>query len=64
MAGNDIRNTIDEQPTAYNVNKVVAKLEEKKIDIDGNTSLHYLYSDGYRNGIDYTIDIIRKDDKE
>ena len=47
------------QPTAYDVENVVAELEEKQIDVDGNTSLHYLYSEGYHDGIDYAIDIVK-----
>lgn len=51
---------IQEQPTAYDVDKVEAELEEKQNDINGNTSLHYFYSEGYSDAIDYLIDIVRK----
>lgn len=38
---------------------IVEKLEEKHIDISGNTSLHYLYSEGYIDALDYVSDIVR-----
>lgn len=34
--GNDIRNTIDAQPTAYNIEKVVEQLEEWTFNADVN----------------------------
>lgn len=51
---------IDEQPTAYDVGTIVNQLEEKQMDIVGNTSLHHLYSDGFSTGIECAIDIINQ----
>jgi Lar family restriction alleviation protein len=40
---------------------IVEKLEEKNIDISGNTSLHYLYSEGYIDALDYVSDIVKQE---
>ena len=40
---------------------IVEKLEEKHIDISGNTSLHYLYSEGYIDALDYVSDIVKQE---
>lgn len=40
---------------------IVEKLEEKHIDISGNTSLHYLYSEGYVDALDYVSDIVKQE---
>ena len=56
----NVFDVINEQPTAFDREKVVAELEEKQIDINGNTSLHYLYSEGYSDAIDYSIDIVKR----
>ena len=40
---------------------IVEKLEEKHMDISGNTSLHYLYSEGYIDALDYVSDIVKQE---
>ena len=40
---------------------ILEKLEEKHIDISGNTSLHYLYSEGYIDALDYVSDIVKQE---
>ena len=40
---------------------IVERLEEKHIDISGNTSLHYLYSEGYIDALDYVSDIVKQE---
>lgn len=40
---------------------IVDKLEEKHMDISGNTSLHYLYSEGYIDALDYVSDIVKQE---
>ena len=57
----DINEIINIQPIAFDVDNIMAKLEEKHIDISGNTSLHYLYSEGYIDALDYVSDIVKQE---
>ena len=57
----EINEIINIQPIAFNVANIVDKLEEKHIDISGNTSLHYLYSEGYIDALDYVSDIVKQE---
>lgn len=57
-------NLIQSMPTAYDVDAVVEQFEEKQIDISGNESLNYFYSEGYCDAIDCLIDIVRNAGKE
>ena len=50
--------TFDESVPMANI---VDKLEEKHMDISGNTSLHYLYSEGYIDALDYVSDIVKQE---
>ena len=43
------------------MSNIVEKLEEKHMDISGNTSLHYLYSEGYIDALDYVSDIVKQE---
>ena len=43
------------------VDNITKKLEEKRMDISGNTSLHYLYSEGYIDALDYVSDIVKQE---
>lgn len=43
------------------MDNIVKKLEEKHIDISGNTSLHYLYSEGYIDALDYVSNIVKQE---
>ena len=49
---------IDEQPTAYDIEKVVAELEEKSDDIP--IQYEDNYEKGFDDGIGYAIDTVRK----
>ena len=51
--------TIAKWNTRKPMDRLVDQLEEKQTDINGNTSLHYLYSEGYSDAIDYLIDIVK-----
>ena len=57
----DINEIINIQPIAFDVDNIMAKLEEKHMDISGNTSLHYLYSEGYIDALDYVSDIVKQE---
>lgn len=57
----DINEIINIQPIAFDVDNIVEKLEEKHMDISGNTSLHYLYSEGYIDALDYVSDIVKQE---
>ena len=53
--GSDIKDVIDNMPTAYDVDKVIKELEEAKHDV-------CLYDDdleNYQNGIDKAIEIVK-----
>ena len=52
----DIVAVINEQPTAYDVENVVAELEEELVDIGAKT--------GYHKGITKAIEIVRNGGKE
>lgn len=49
---------IDEQPTAYDVDKVVAELEEKSDDIPVQSEENY--DKGFDDGIWYAIEIVKR----
>lgn len=49
---------INEQPTAYNVEKVVAELE--KLADDSNDHMYESYFDGKEDGIREAIDIVKR----
>lgn len=51
---------INEQPTAYNVDAIVAELEESKKDMARNTMLIDYFKMGYRRAINEAIEIVRK----
>lgn len=53
---------IENQPTAYDVEKVVEKLEEKSNDIPIQYEMNY--EKGFGDGIDYSVDIVRNGGKE
>lgn len=42
------------------IDKLMKRLEEKQIDVTGNTSLHHLYSDGFSIGIECAMEIIKE----
>lgn len=59
--GNDIRNTIDAQPTAYDVENVVEQLEETKIK-DTGTALDEAQKERcfwYAQGMNRAIEIVK-----
>ena len=47
--------------TRTHMDNIVEKLKEKHMDISGNTSLHYLYSEGYIDALDYVSDIVKQE---
>lgn len=53
-----ICSAIDEQPTAYDIDKVVEELEEKSDDIP--IQYEDNYEKGFDDGIGYAIDTVRK----
>lgn len=54
----DLIELIDEQPTAYDIEKVVADLEEKSDDIP--IQYEDNYEKGFDDGVCYAIDLVRK----
>lgn len=54
----ELAKVIDAQPTAYDVEKVVAELEEKSDDIP--IQYEDNYEKGFDDGIGYAIEIVRK----
>lgn len=50
--------TLKEQPTAYDISKVVEELKEKSDDIP--IQYEDNYEKGFDDGIGYAIDIVRK----
>lgn len=53
-----ILKTLKEQPTAYDIEKVVADLEEKSDDIP--IQYEDNYEKGFDDGVCYAIDLVRK----
>lgn len=51
---------IDKQPTVFDLDKVVEKLEARQDDIQGDVSLHDFYIQGYSSAIDYAIEIVKR----
>lgn len=58
----DLLNLIDEQPTAYDVDKLINQLERDKF-IESETTLSDVHQ-GYNAGLSRAIEIVKRGEKE